>query len=276
MAGVLVAGCGGGKGPAGAARTSSTTSTLSTDNGTATTAATSSPAGGRQTTPTTAKGSGSTATTVKGAGADPPPVRPPAPGSYSYATTGKYTYGGRDHALPAHTPLVVDPANGTSQQAVRTLRDVDDNGPVVRSTLRYEPDGLYLDSLRQTTRVEGLDDSREYRPSPPLLLAPRGADVGYRASFDAADGGTTIHVDSTIERRGTVMVDGSAVECYVVRAVTTFHGTFEGSGEGTSCVSLAHRLLLSEDVSFQFTVGPTHVEGAYRAVLERLTPSPAS
>jgi hypothetical protein len=205
--------------------------------------------------------------------ANAPPVRPPNPGTYSYATSGAYTYGGRDHALPPHTTLVVDKANGTSQHAARNLRDVDGNGPVVATVLRYEADGLYLDQLSETNRIDGVDDTRQYRPSPPALIAPRTADVGFAAHFDGTDGGTNVHVDSTIERRDTVTVDGTPVDCYVVHAVTTFHGTIEGTGDATSCVSLAYRLLLTESVSTHFTIGPSDVRGAYHAVLEHLTPS---
>jgi hypothetical protein len=233
------------------------------------------PGSGKSTGTTARKGTANTTATTKPgpSNREPGPVRPPAPGVYSYRTQGSYTYGGRDHALPARTTLTIDPAAGPSQHAARNLRDVDGNGPIVETTLRYEADGLYLDLLRYTNRVDGVDDAREYRPNPPVLVAPKNADVGYKASYDAADGGTNVHVDSTIERRDTVLVDGVAVECYVVKAVTTFHGTVEGGGEGSSCVSLDYRLLLTEDVTTRFTVGPTEVRGAYRATIEHVTPS---
>jgi len=240
------------------------------------TTATTDATGGRSGTTVVGKGAGTTApghSSPTVAPASVPPVRPPDPGTYRYTTSGTYTYGGRDHALPPHTTLVVDPPSGPSQHAARNLRDVDGNGPVVETILRYEADGLYLDQLSETNRIDGVDDTRQYRPSPPVLVAPRTADVGYAAHFDAADGGTTVHVDSTIERRDTVTVDGQPVDCYLVHAVTTFHGTIEGTGDATSCVSIAYRLVLTETVSTHFTIGPSDVRGAYHAVLEHLTPS---
>ena len=274
LAGALALGaCGGGGGKDAAGGPSTTTAAASLNgggegdggSGPSTTAK-----GSRHDTTTTLKGA---ATTTSTAPRPAPPLRPPAPGTYTYATSGAYTYGGRDHALPPRTTLVVDPASGASQHSARNLRDADGNGPIVETLLRYEAEGLWLDMLGYTNRVEGVDDARQYRPNPPVLIAPRNAEVGYKASYDGADGGTSVHVDSVIERRDTVVVDGRPVDCYFVRAVTTFHGTVEGSGEGTSCVSVEYRLLLTEDVRTTFTVGPTTVKGAYRATIEHLTPA---
>lgn len=219
----------------------------------------------------TSTSTSSTTTTARtGARRD---IRPPSPGRYDYDTQGSYTYDGRNHALPAVTSLVLDPPRDGGQSGVRDLRDVDGNGPSIRTTFLYAPDGIRLKLLEVTLWYQGILYVEELRPDPPPLVLPADADVGYRIDYTATTQSTTVRATAEVVGKETATVAGRPVEVYVVRGSARYEGSVVGTTEGTTRVSVEYGVVVSEDVTSELRFGAVPTEGRYRAALTRLTPA---
>ena len=178
---VLLAACGDGDGRSSEAVRDSASTTVEQSATTGAPAPTSTTPGatGRTTTTTPATATtrpraGATTTTATGARSGSQALRPAAPGTYRYDTTGGSTFGASTLAFPAVTTLVVDPPSGTRQHATRNLRDPSGNGVATEITLDYRPEGVFLLSLRLTTGFSGVTDVRDLRRLPRCSSWPPG------------------------------------------------------------------------------------------------------
>ena len=209
------------------------------------------------------------AAATPGAATGPPPA-----GTYRYDTSGSSTFGLGPIPYPAVTTLMVDSATGTRQRSVRDLRDPSGTGALSETVLDYRADGVYLISLRLTTRVAGTTDVRELRPGAPVLFLPTTARPGSHAEFDiAANGGAPAHVVVDVLREETVTVGGQAVAALVIRAATTLPpGPVSGSQELTVSFDRGSRLIVKERQVTDAVAGLLSLHSEYDATLQRLTP----
>jgi hypothetical protein len=132
-------------------------------------------------------------------------------------------------AFPAVTTLTVDPPGGTRQHATRDLRDANRNGPVFEPTFEYQPDGVYLVSLKVTATVLLFTATEEIRAPSPILLLPTGAGPGAHKDFDLPVSTGTAHLTVDALRQERITVGGQSVDSLVVRlaAVGALGGRLE-------------------------------------------------
>lgn len=279
MAGALLlslSACGGGAGAPQAVRDSAGQLAAEATTSTTLAASTSTTLAGPTTTiarsrPTTTKRAAvSPTTTAAGSQA----LKPAAPGTYRYDTSGGTTFAGATTPFPAVTTLVVGTPSGTQQRATRDLRDAAGNGLATEFTLDYRPEGVFLVSLKLTTGFGGVSDSRELRPASPVLLLATGARPGAHLDVDLT-GTSSAKLVVDILREEPVMVAGHAVDTLVMRAaVALAPGEVTGHQELTVNVDRVSRLWVKErsvtDASAAAGLFTLHSE--YTATLQRLTP----
>ena len=241
----------------------------------------------------TSPGGGSPATTVRPAPAGPAaarrpggpapaaaPVadawlRPAAPGTYRYDTTGAVTLGASRTPLPPVTTLRVDPPAGERQRTVRDLRDATGNGSVTETVLDYRPEGVFLVEINLATSFAGLADSRRLSPAAPALVVPTGAAPGFHRELDLAlsRGGTArLVVDGVgIE---AVPVAGRPVDTLVMRTVVTLSAPdLTGRQELTSWLDRGTRLNLRERSVGDVAAGLLVAHSEQESRLQSLRPS---
>ncbi|MEA2686347.1 MAG: hypothetical protein QOE93_1542, partial [Actinomycetota bacterium] len=238
------------------------------------------------TSPTTqVPGPGTTAAPVVTAPpATPPPgpvaLTPPAPGLYSYATSGQTTI------TPALIPPIpyppvstnrVDPAAGTRQHMLRNLQDGAGNGSLVDYIFDYRPDGVYLESLRFTVTFSGQSNVQDLTPPAPLLFLATGAGPGASRTLTIPTGGGSAQVVVDVPRTEPVIIGGRSIDTLVVRSVATLPaGAVTGTQTLTVNLDPASRLWLKESGTGDATAvtgfGTFRVQSQYGATIESITP----
>lgn len=206
-------------------------------------------------------------------------IRPAAPGTYLYDTTGQSSYpgfGGGSSPYPPVTPLVVDPPAGSRQHATRDLRDVSRNGPVIETALDYRPDGVYLDGLKLTTTLFLFSDVQDLRPGLPTLLLPTGAGAGYHRELGLSSQGPSNPARLAIDvvAQEAVAVGDQTLDTTVIRLTATLAGQFNARMELTVWLSPTAGLWVKER-SVSEASGPDGqalYRGEYDATLQQLTP----
>ncbi|MFP5319781.1 MAG: hypothetical protein ACLGI2_15995 [Acidimicrobiia bacterium] len=191
------------------------------------------------------------------------PLAPPAPGTYRYDTRGRSTFGAAVVPFPAVTTLVVDPAAGTRQRAVRDLRDAG-TGLVLEYVLDYRSDGVYLVSLGATISALLFTQREDLRPPSPVLLLPTGAGVGSRRQLDvpSAAGGTA-HLVVEVQGPATINAGGGRIDTTAFRLTATLAGQLDNRIELTVWVADATRVWAQERLVAEAT-GPGG-EAAFRS-----------
>ncbi|HVL27204.1 MAG TPA: hypothetical protein VM390_03580, partial [Acidimicrobiales bacterium] len=178
------------------------------------------------TVPPPAGGPAATAAAGGGGAASVGPASPapPTAGTYRYATQGQSTIGATVLPFPAVTTLVIDPASGTRQRAVRDLRS-GGTGPVFEYVLDYRPEGIHLVSLSATTSFLLFAQREELRPPSPLLLVPAGAAAGARREADVPTAsGATARLAVEVRGPATVTAGGRSLATTVVHLTATLAG----------------------------------------------------
>lgn len=266
---VVVAGaCGGGASDAKRASPRATTSTTVAGAATSTTAATSA-GSARAMTSTTTKRSGSTTTTAAAttsSTAATPGLTFAMPGTYRYATTGRFTStltGAQTR--DGEATVTIDPPSGTDQRSVRT-----GFGRTNTQVLRLSGGDALLVSLRVTD--QGID--KEVRPSPPALALPADAAPGRTWAWKAmsTDGKTTVDSSFRVDRTEELTVGTERVPCLVVEAVLTFTGDVVSTSRQTLWLSTKHRLVIRQDDTTDGRLGLIAFSGASSDTLISLTP----
>ena len=274
---LVLTGCGNGGGADGiresasqtVAESSTTTTPPATSTTTTVTGRTSTTSRART---TTAARSG--ATTALAPAVASAALRPVAPGTYRYDTSGRSTFAGSTTAFPDVTTLRVDPPSGTRQRQVRNLRDAAGNGIASEFTFDYRPEGLFLVSLRLSVVFSGITEGRELRPAAPVLILPTGARPGAHTEADL--GGVTagrLVVDVIGEERVTVA--GRPVDTLAVRTTFTLApGDVTGRQELTLNVDRGTRLWVKEHAVTDASAagGLFTLRSEYTATVQRLNP----
>lgn len=274
---LVLTACGGGnqsdavRGSAPAATIEATTSTVAGGPSPSTTAS----RGGATSTTTAAAGSkATTTTTAVRPAAGPGAVRPVAPGTYRYDTSGATTFAGTTRPFPAVTTLVVDPPSGTTQHSTRNLRDAAGEGPVTELTLDYRAGGVYLVALGVTVTVGGVPQGQELRPPTPVPLVATGARPGAHSEAELpGTNGARLAVD--VVRDEQVPVAGKTVDTLLVKVVVTLApGDVTGRQELDANVDPASGLWLKERSVLDASAlgGLFTLHSDYTATLQRLTP----
>lgn len=269
---LLTAGCGSASG--GDAALSEGAPPASTTTGSGTTVApaattTTTRPGARPTTTAPARAATTVAPGPAGRRPAATPLAPPPPGTYRYDTTGQSTFGAAVIPFPAVTTLVVEPAAGTRQRAVRDLRDAG-TGLVLEYVLDYRSDGVYLVSLGASITALLFTQREELRPSSPVLLLPTGAAAGTRRELDlpSAAGGTA---DLVLEVQGpaTITAGGGRVDSTAFRLTATLAGQLENRIELTVWMANATRVWAQERLAAEAKApsGEVAFRSEYRATL---------
>lgn len=190
-----------------------------------------------------------------------------APGRYRYASSGTFSVGpAGERPRSGESVLTVDPPAGADQHSLRQ--------GVNRSTeqvLRFSPDGIYIVILKVSE--EGV--AREFRPSPPVLAFPYGAEVGRTWSWrmTSTDGNTTVEANFRIERKEPVQVASKSVPAVVVHATLATTGDVVSEGVQTLWVAEATRLVIREQSVTNGTFGGIPFRSTAREDLLHLSPS---
>lgn len=272
-AGLLAGACGGGDTEAERASTGATSSAtaVSTPTNATTTApipggSSTTAAGAAGPTTTAAARTASTTTTaaVRAAPADSLTFTPP--GTYRYATTGRFTTaltGTQERTGEAL--LVVDPPSGTDQRSVRS-----GFGRSAEQVLRLAGGDALLVSLH--LKDQGID--KEVRPSPPGLALPGDAAPGRTWSWRAVstDAKTTVDSAFKVLRTEEVVVGTAGVPALVVEVVLRLSGDVVSTSRQTLWVSTRDRLVVRQDDTTQGTLGLVTFSGTSSDMLVSLTP----
>ena len=250
------------------ASSTSTTAARGTSNGAGSRSGTGGSGAGA--TSTTANGAGTAApaggTAASGSPSGSPPgsvgaagFRPPTPGSYLYDTTGSLSYLGTTKAYPAVTTLVVDPAAGLVQHAVRNLTNGGD-GFTIEQIYDYRPEGIAVDQQRLSVSLGSLKTVKTLRPTGSALWLGTNDGPGAHHEFDLQGKDIAGHEIVDVLRTEKITVGGQSVSADVVRTTLSFSGSANGS------IVLDQWFVRSARV-----VGKEHLDGDVRASLVRLT-----
>jgi len=189
------------------------------------------------------------------------------PGTYRYATTGRFSTSlTGTQERNGEAVLTVDPPSGTDQRSVRS-----GFGRTTEQVLRLSGNDALLVSLHLVD--QGLD--KEVRPSPPALALPGDAAPGRSWSWRAVstDGRTTVDSAFRVLRTEDVTVGAERVPALVVEVALTLTGDVMSTSKQTLWVSTARRLVVRQDDSTSGTLGLVSFSGTSSDVLVSLTPN---
>ncbi len=194
----------------------------------------------------------SSSTTTKpttGAGALTRVVVPPVGGwRYHVAGTRKIGLAGSTQPFSEDVTTQVSRTGGSDTAAELRLYTESGSGTVDEHR-RYGPDTVDLLSLRVASA--GLSYGGTF--SPPQLLLPWPARIGYAWSGDWATDDTHGHTDARILGERTLTVAGRALRCYDVQRDTTLTGAIEGTQHERACWNPDLGMTLTDDQTFQGT-----------------------
>ena len=202
--------------------------------------------------PTLAPTSEATAATTTTQPTSAPPVAPlatkapgtvaaqkaTAPGVYTLDDTGTVTLGnpGTPQDASGTTTLTVDPLkDGVQHSTLHSDSTGDtDEDLLVRST------GSYVASLKLTSPAF----TKEFRPSPAVLLVPDPATVGSAWSWKgvSTDGKTRVAASNKISATQTLVIGGTKVVCAVVQTHLVLTGDVDYTSDLTTYWSPEYRL----------------------------------
>lgn len=212
---------------------------------------------------TTSGGSGG----VAGAG-----LQPPAPGTYSYDTTGTLSYLGTTKPYPAVTSLVVDPVAGTVQHALRELRNGGD-GFVIEQTYDYRPEGIAVDQQRLTVTLGAIKTVKTLYPTAAALWFGTNDRPGAHHEFDLQGKDISAHETVDLLRVERITVGGQSVDAHVVRTTLTFAGSASGRITLDQWFVRSARVVGKEHLDGDVKASIVRLTTSYDATLQRLTPS---
>lgn len=219
--------------------------------------------------PTTAAGD------PAGQGGDAPP--PAAAAAYPHVPPGDYTYDqtGEIRAGPTTQPadpVAVDryfPPEGADQRNT----SVEDGEEMGETVYRHLPEGVFL-----VRTVRKTPDGRtiEFRPDPPVVVAPAGLAPGdsWSWTMTSTDGSFTLEQTTTVLRTETVDVGGTGVQTVVLDTdVTLTSDELTMRADTTQWVSPAHSLEVRSESHVEGTFGAIPFTGDVTRTLRSLQPS---
>ena len=161
-----------------------------------------------------------------------------APGVYTLDETGTVTLGnpGTPQDASGSTTLTVDALKNGVQHS--TLHS--DNTGDTEEDLLVRSTGTYAASLKLTSPAF----TKEFRPSPAVLLVPDPAKTGSAWSWNATstDGKTTAAATNKISGSQTLVIGGTKVLCAVVQTHLVLAGDIDYTTDLTTYWSPEYRL----------------------------------
>lgn len=189
-------------------------------------------------------------------------LRPVPAGTYEYATDGSSSINGDEKELPETTTLVAPAAGSDGRQTTtRDLRDANGDGNVTKTSLRFAPEGVYLEGIESTVFLNGgaFSQSTSLTPTATFLLVP--ADAGPGTTTRGQLEGDGITADVTFE----VLTVGP--ETSVSRLVADLSGEVEGRQTSELTTRNSDLLTVKEISDSDIRSGPVRLQSNYTATL---------
>jgi hypothetical protein len=231
----------------------------------------------RGTTSTTARAgavaSGTVASTASASHVEALGLQPPAPGTYTYTTSGSAKWGLGSTVFPNTSTLVVDPAANGRQHSRRQVLTAAGQGFVIDQWLEYGSTGIRVGGQLITTTFNGSTTVRDLKtPTTQLFLSPTPT-AGEHHEFDLASPVVSAHEVVDVLRVETVSIGGQNVSAAVVRTVLHLGGTATGTLEFDQWFDMARRIVVKETSAATVKASVVTLNSNYNATLQRLTPS---
>jgi hypothetical protein len=181
-------------------------------------------------------GSRTTAPLSSTAPGKPAAMRATAPGHYSYTSTGEVTFGATAQSASGTQTLTISPLKGGLQ---RSLLHSDDSGDTEQDVV-VRDSGSYGVSLKLTSPAF----TKEFRPSPPVLLVPDPAAIGRSWSWSATstDGATHLSATNKLLRDETLTIGGAKVATFVLQTHLVLSGDVSYDAQLTVWWAPSYRL----------------------------------
>ncbi len=197
----------------------------------------------------------------------PAATRATAPGRYTLTTSGTIsspTLGSQD-AAGTQTLTISALKAGMQHSALHGDQGDTDQDLLVRDT------GTYIGSLTITSPA--LSGTKEFRPSPAVLLVPDPAKVGASWSWGgtSTDGKTKVATTNKITRTETLTIGGVRVPCVVVVTHLVLSGDVSYDAQVTTWYAPTYRLAVKDHTvgkgtysGIMFTTDITSVMGSVK------------
>lgn len=198
-------------------------------------------------------GGGLGANSAHAAPAGASPDRPVPAGTYTYATGGRFDYGGID-SYPATTRVRWDaPASGV-QRSQWDQRAADGFGAVDDTGVSYWPDGVHLVYANESwTDPTGnyAYDCRAVQPQQAPLIVPGHPRAGQRFNVTIPCNGYTEAYTITVMAPQSVSVGDQQVKAVVLKSESSWAGGgYSGSGSSTYWLLPGTDLMLREVATY--------------------------
>lgn len=187
---------------------------------------------------------------------------PVPPGRYEYATDGTTSINGDEKRLPETTSMTAPEVGADGRQTTtRDMRDANGDGSVTETTMRFTPDGVYLEGLKSTVFLNHgtFNQSTTLAPTSPFLLVPADAGPGTKTTGTLTGDGIT--ADITFE---ILSVEADTARS---RLVADLSGDVEGRQTSDLTTRLDDLLTLEEVSESDVRSGPVRVQSNYTATL---------
>lgn len=189
-------------------------------------------------------------------------LRPVPAGTYEYATDGSSSINGDEKKLPETTTLVAPAAGSDGRQSTtRDLRDGNGDGNVTKTSLRFAPEGVYLERIESTVFLNGgaFSQSTTLTPTATFLLVPADAGPGTKTSGQLKGDGITADVVFEVLNVGP--------ETSVSRLVADLSGEVEGRQTSELTTRSSDLLTVKEISDSDIRSGPVRLQSNYTATL---------
>jgi hypothetical protein len=166
----------------------------------------------------------------------PAPTRATAAGAYTYDTSGQVKFGATPQDASGTTTLTISALQNGHQRSTLHPNQGQEGDTIEDLVVRTS--GTYLADLNITTF------SKEFRPSPPVLLFPDPAKVGSTWSWSATstDGKSHATASNKVERTETLTIGGQRVSTVVLQTHLVITGDVAYTADVTTWVSPTYRL----------------------------------
>ncbi len=192
-----------------------------------------------------------------------------ASGVYTLDSSGTVTLGnpGTPQDASGEATLTVNPIRGGVQH---TTLHSDSTGDTEQDLLVRDT-GTYAASLKLTSPAF----TKEFRPSPAVLLVPDPAKVGTAWSWSgrSTDGKTTISATNKVVRQETLTIGGVKVACAVLSTKLVLSGDIDYSADLTTWWSPDYRLPVKDRSVGKGSYNGFPFSTDITAVMRSVTPS---
>jgi hypothetical protein len=189
-----------------------------------------------------------------------------APGTYTLDASGTVTFGTTSQDAAGTQTLTVARLAGNVQHSTMHGDHAD-----TEQDLLVHDTGTYAASLKLTSPVF----TKEFRPSPAVLLVPDPAPTGVSWSWSAmsTDSKTRVRAGNQVLRTETVTIGGKKVSCAVLLTHLALSGDVTYSADITTWWSPDHRLPVKDHAVGNGTYGGIPFKTDIATVMRSVTPS---